>query len=94
MIFTKAAKQILSHFPKGKDISGKVGIEVHTSSPLKDDRHGQGNEYLTTFSTLGLNSRSSGSCFSLEEPKVYLNWGLFKLSFFRNVKLLELFYYP
>lgn len=56
MIFTKAAKQILSCFPTGKDISGKAGIEVHTSSTMKDDRHGQGREYLTTFSVLGLSS--------------------------------------
>lgn len=51
MIFTKAAR-----IAKGKDISGKAGIEVHTSSHMKDDRHGQGSEYLTTFSVFGLSS--------------------------------------
>lgn len=37
MIFIRAAKQIRSCFPKGKDISGKAGIEVHTSSLMKND---------------------------------------------------------
>lgn len=55
---TKAAKQILSCFPEEEDISGKVGIEVHTNSPIKDDIHAQGREYLTIFSVLGLNSGS------------------------------------
>lgn len=54
MSFTKAAKQILSCFPKGKVISGKSGIEVHTSSTMKEDRNGEEREYLTTFSFLGL----------------------------------------
>lgn len=74
MIFTKAAEQILSCFPRGKDISGKAGIEVHARSPMKDDKHGQGRDYLTTSSVIGLSSGNCGSCFLLKKPE-----GLFKL---------------
>lgn len=51
MIFIKAAG-----IANGKDISGKAEIEVHTSSHMKDDRHGQGSEYLATLSVFGLRS--------------------------------------